>query len=234
MVEERYYETLKDIHTIMRPANYLEVGVRRGDSWQLLQAMTRSVGIDPAPQLTMTPPGDAKLFVGTSDDFFAMHDPKSILGGGIELSFIDGMHLFEFALRDFANIERHSSKNGIILVHDCFPISEETAGRVQSPNLWTGDIWKLVVCLKETRPDLKIDVLDVSPSGLAIIQNLNPGAEGFRATLTNTIKRYVDLPYSYLGDRQTMRQVLNVCTADGALLAKLCGRRGLDRLQRAD
>jgi hypothetical protein len=224
MIEERYYETLAAIHAQLQPENYVEIGVRRGDSWRLVGAQTPSIGIDPRPDMRFVPPGDAKMFVGTSDEFFAQHDPGQLLGGPIALAFVDGMHLFEYALRDFANLERHSRPDGTILVHDCFPINAATAGREQSPHVWTGDIWKLIICLKQTRPDLHIEVLDTSPSGMGVITNLNPGATGWREQLDAIIARFIELPYSYLGDRSMMRELLGVQPADDATLQRLFSR----------
>ena len=42
----------------------------------------------------------------TSDDFFARPDAAEVLGGvPLDLAFIDGMHQFEYALRDFMHLE---------------------------------------------------------------------------------------------------------------------------------
>jgi hypothetical protein len=32
-------------------------------------------------------------------------------------------------LRDFANLERHCTRNSIILIHDCYPLDRESARR---------------------------------------------------------------------------------------------------------
>ena len=45
----------------------------------------------------------------------------------MELAFIDGLHLFEQVLRDFINVERHSSPSTVVLLHDCLPLDEATA-----------------------------------------------------------------------------------------------------------
>ena len=47
----------------------------------------------------------------------------------MDFAFIDGMHLFEFALRDFMNLERHCTPQSVIMVHDCYPTEREHAER---------------------------------------------------------------------------------------------------------
>ena len=46
-----------------------------------------------------------------------------------ELVFIDGLHLFEQVLRDLINVERHSTTDTVVLLHDCLPLDEVTSGR---------------------------------------------------------------------------------------------------------
>ena len=41
-------------------------------------------------------------------------------------AFIDGMHLFEFALRDFMNIERHANWWSVIVFDDMLPRATST------------------------------------------------------------------------------------------------------------
>jgi hypothetical protein len=85
----------------------------------------------------------------------------------------DGMHLFEFALRDFANLERACTDDSVVLLHDCLPNDAAVAARRRTKG-WTGDVWKLVVCLRKYRPDLEITVVDVPESGLGIVRGLDP------------------------------------------------------------
>ena len=47
----------------------------------------------------------------------------------VDLVFIDGLHLFEFALRDFFNAEAWCSRTSTIVLHDCVPIARATADR---------------------------------------------------------------------------------------------------------
>lgn len=53
------------------------------------------------------------LFQATSDDFFAS-DFLRRDGIRLGLSFLDGMHLYEFLLRDVMNTEAASDPNGVI------------------------------------------------------------------------------------------------------------------------
>jgi hypothetical protein len=101
----RYLEFLARLHERLAPPAYLEIGVRHGDSLAL--ARGPAVGIDPAYKLRTTLPDGVRLFRETSDEYFARKRPLKALGGRrVALSFIDGMHLSEFVVRDFANVER--------------------------------------------------------------------------------------------------------------------------------
>jgi hypothetical protein len=166
-----YYELLARIHQYLRPRTYLEIGVHEGDSLSLALPETIAVGVDPSPAASL--PG-ARIVRATSDEFFA--GPDAFGGRPIDLAFIDGLHLFEQALRDFLNVERLASPASTVLVHDCLPIDKETSSRERTTIVWSGDVWKLIVCLRRYRPDLAIATVDVPPTGLAIITNLNPAA----------------------------------------------------------
>ena len=110
---ELYLELLAKLHQHFRPQTYLEIGIGSGASLALAGKGTVAVGVDPEPQLEQAPPG-TRVFRQTSDEFFATHDLGTVLQGRpLQLAFIDGMHLFEFALRDFINVERHSVRPGL-------------------------------------------------------------------------------------------------------------------------
>jgi hypothetical protein len=115
-----YYEVLARIQSFLKPRTYVEIGLRNGASFALAKTAVASIGIDPAPDLkTALPPG-ARVFKKTSDAFFAQHNLAEELGHDtLDLAFIDGMHLFEFALRDFANLEKCCGPASTMLVHDC-------------------------------------------------------------------------------------------------------------------
>jgi hypothetical protein len=65
-----------------------------------------------------------------SDDFFLLWEANQCvkdvfgrdieLGGNIGFAFIDGMHTYDFAKRDFYNVDKYMIKGGHIFMHDTF------------------------------------------------------------------------------------------------------------------
>jgi hypothetical protein len=99
-----YLDVLRDLHELINPRLYLEIGIGKGSS--LVLATGPAVAIDPDPHPGWTVPNPAVTFHRcTSDDFFFFHG-KRAFPGAVELAFIDGMHLAEYAYRDFMNVER--------------------------------------------------------------------------------------------------------------------------------
>jgi hypothetical protein len=194
-----YLTILDRIHQHLHPRTYVEIGVETGRSLVLAQPGTTSIGIDPRPQLTHRIPSSARIFPKTSDAFFAQHDLFKELGDRpIDLAFLDGMHLFSFALRDFINVERYCTRTSTCLVHDCFPLDERTAACNRATNFWSGDVWKLILCLKKYRPDLKIHTVATAPTGLAIIRGLDAQSTTLRDQLERICDEFAKLPYAVL------------------------------------
>jgi len=174
---EDYLRVLARLHEHLKPRTYLEIGVALGWSLSLVAPQTKVLAIDPAPQLSFEPPANMRLFRETSDDFFARHDVRAELGGlPVDLAFIDGMHHFEFALRDFANLERWSTPQSTILIHDVYPLDRTTQERARVRSFWSGDIWRLILLLKKHRPELAVHTIATPPTGLAVVRRLDPSS----------------------------------------------------------
>jgi len=194
--ETDYYELLARIHSFLKPRTYVEIGIRQGHSLRLAKTASASVGIDPSPALEEDPRRGARVFAMTSDQFFARHNLARELGDRpVDLAFIDGMHLFEFALRDFANLEKFCHRDSTILVHDCYPVDRASAARERTTQIWSGDVWKLIVCLKKHRPDLRLCTVDVPPTGLGLIRCLDPHSTILTSQLDVLYEEFV--PYDY-------------------------------------
>jgi hypothetical protein len=156
---------------------YLEIGCRSGGVFRSVRSKT--IAVDPFFKITDDVLGEKPelhIMQKTSDAFFASGflDAHGIR---LSVSFIDGMHLFEYLLRDFMNAERSSSADGVIVMHDCCPFGYAMCTRDLDNLLrgaWTGDVWKILPILREVRPDLRIDVLDCPPTGLVVVSGLDP------------------------------------------------------------
>jgi hypothetical protein len=164
------HEILKKIHFLLQPNNYLEIGVQAGKSLSL--ASCPAIGVDPMPQIKRSLGSNVQLIRTSSDEFFLSHAARTI-NTPLDLVFIDGMHFFEYALRDFMNTEKYADAYTLVLIDDIFPGHPAQADRDRRTRAWTGDVWKLLVTLKQHRPDLKLLMLDVFPTGLLCITGLN-------------------------------------------------------------
>ncbi len=191
-----YLGLLDRIHRHLLPRTYAEIGVNNGSSLTLAVPGTICVGIDPSPDVRCPVRRRTRVFKQSSDEFFDQHDLARLFGGlPVDLAFIDGMHHFEFALRDFMNLEKASDEEGTILIHDCLPVSEITARRDRTTNVWSGDVWKLIVLLRQWRPDLRIEVIDVAPTGLGVIRGLDPTSTVLDEHYDKIVDEYLPQPY---------------------------------------
>ena len=172
-----YLDVFAKLHRTLKPNWYLEIGTQTGASLALSKA--RSISVDPLYHLRNEVMGEKPellMVQETSDAFFesGLLEARDIK---IDLAFLDGMHLFEFLLRDFINTEAHMTPRGLVVLHDCLPWTANMTSRDRAnckTNAWTGDVWKIVPTLQKYRPDLDIEVLDAAPTGLVMVGGLDP------------------------------------------------------------
>jgi predicted O-methyltransferase YrrM len=218
----QYLDWLQWLHRTLKPASYVEIGVETGQSLRFAQEPTKAVGIDPSIQIVWSQECWVKLFKLTSDDFFAHHDLRQVLGAPcVDLAFIDGLHTFDQALKDFIYLERYARPGTVVAFHDIFPVTPITAERERKSIFWLGDTWKVVMILKEMRPELKIFTVPTFPSGLTLVTGLNPGATVLQQNLEQIIARWMNVQLStYFSDiDQHLNVVENDFTKLSALLA---------------
>ncbi|WP_289018879.1 hypothetical protein [Desulfobacter postgatei] len=168
------YAALTLIHELLKPALYLEIGVGQGKSLALTACP--AVGVDPVPRRELDHlPDTTRLVTATSDEFFA-DMAKHILPHTPDLILLDGMPLLEYLLRDLIHAEALAHSKALIMVPGILPPDPTQATRRRTGPDWTGDIWKLPEILQIHRPDLRRLLLDVTPSGLLLITNLDPAS----------------------------------------------------------
>ena len=197
-----YRDFLAALHQQLRFGWYLEIGSQTGRS--LAKSHSPSIAVDPVFRIKYDVAGkkpQLHLFQQTSDDFFAAGQLKT-LKARPDFSFLDGMHLFEYLLRDFINTERAGSATSVIALHDCCPFGHAMTTR-DLDNIprgaWTGDVWKLIPILQEYRPDLTIQVLDCAPTGLVVVSNLKPQNRVLGQNYDRIVSQYRDLSLADFG-----------------------------------
>jgi Methyltransferase domain len=166
------HELLAGLHEVLQPRTYLEIGVREGLSLAL--SRTTSIGVDPAYAVTREIRCDVHLVRTTSDEFFARRHPLAHFPVPVvDLAFVDGMHLAEYALRDVMNIERWCSPGSVIVVDDVLPRSVVEGGRGREGSAargaWAGDVYKVTQTLRRHRPDLVVLEVDTTPTGTLVV-----------------------------------------------------------------
>jgi hypothetical protein len=167
---EYYIGFFERVHRSLAPRSYLEVGVDTGQSLRL--AACPALGFDPDPNLTAPLAEHQQLVELPSDDAFASGAVAAL--GPVDLAFIDGMHLFEYVLRDFMNVEANAHAGTVVLVDDTCPAHPVQAERTRVSRFWTGDVWRLVPVLRRFRPDLNLILVDTDPTGILMVLGLDP------------------------------------------------------------
>lgn len=213
-----YLEVLKNLHELLAPRRYLEIGVRKGASLALSAAP--SIAIDPAPDLP-EPGANVVLHRCTSDDFFFFHADAAI-SDPVDLAFIDGMHLSEYVYRDFMHVERIMQPGGVIVIDDVLPNHPMQASRERRSRAWTGDVWRFAEILREKRPDLRLTWLDSAPTGLLIVSGLAPENRVLWDIYNPTIRRLLATPDEPPPDRILSRH--DALTPTPEILRRAVGR----------
>lgn len=168
-----YLDFLGAVHRQLEPDTYVEIGVRDGGSLAL--SRTLSVAIDPEFAVKQELHCDVHLVKSTSDDYFAREDPlRELSGRPVGLGFVDGLHLFEFALRDFRNLEARSAWWSVAILDDIYPRIPEEATRNRINFAWTGDVFKMLLILQRHRPDLLLLPVHTDETGLLVVVNVDP------------------------------------------------------------
>ena len=164
-----------------KTVNYLEIGVETGFCFFMIKSK-RKLAVDPAFTIRSSNKVKAyirnpynfynKYFELTSDAFFEEQGQYIEKIGGLDVVFIDGLHLSEQVVKDVSNSLKYLNDGGFILLHDCNPATETSAIRayhkfdVYQMNLpdyngiWNGDVWKAIVELRATRKDIDVKVFD--------------------------------------------------------------------------
>jgi hypothetical protein len=151
MIEQRY-DLINYFIERYGYRSYLEIGCQDDKCFSRMEC-GHKVGIDPNRG------GTLKI---TSDNFFKINREK------FDLIFVDGCHWNEVAYRDVINSLNFLTRDGLIVMHDCNPLTANSCLR-GGPLSIHGDCWKALVMLK-MRKDLEIVTSEID-CGCAVIVN---------------------------------------------------------------
>ena len=113
-----------------------------------------------------------------------------------DLAFIDGLHLWEQALRDFIHLERFARPDSVVMLHDCLPLDEVSAERVRTTHFYSGDVWKLAACLRRHRPELAMVTVRAGPTGLTLVTGLQPSSEKLASGFDGLVAEYAAIGFA--------------------------------------
>jgi hypothetical protein len=217
-----YLDFFAALNSVLEPSSYFEIGTDSGQS--AARYSCPSICVDPRFNITADIIGNKKalhLFQMKSDEFFAAHYLENLLPRGPDIAFLDGMHRFEYLLRDFVNTERVAHPRTLVLLHDCLPHNLRMTNRLQlagpeeegaSRFSWTGDVWKVILILKKYRPELRVFFLDCPPTGLVAISGLHKDSRVLLESYYNILEEYRDIDYNWHDDRKLWQEYLMLDT----------------------
>ncbi|MGI9253793.1 MAG: hypothetical protein ACR2J8_08600 [Thermomicrobiales bacterium] len=105
---------------------------------------------------------------------------------------------FRGLLRAFIDCERMASPYGAIAIGHVLPRTAQAARRSPTPggDVWSGEAWRIVPCLRRWRPNLMLDLHDATPDGILVVTGLDPADR----TLDD---RYDEIIAAETADRET-------------------------------
>ena len=116
-----------------RPSRILEIGSRHGGSASIMAAALEDsqrgddktpgqiIGVDPAPKITVRQRDFFNRFtLITKPSPDAIPEARQLVGGPFNLVLIDGLHIYEQAIKDIHAVTQHLAENAYVLFHDAF------------------------------------------------------------------------------------------------------------------
>jgi len=155
------------IASIIKPQTYVELGLYQGETLsKIIPYTNQCYGVDMKSNdhlinLQNNYKNKLSIIYDTTDNFFLNFNSK------IDMAFIDADHCVTSAIKDFDNVLKLLSDDGIIFMHDTDPIDNSYI----HPG-YCGDSCKLVP-LFEKRDDINIITLPLTEAGLSIIMKKN-------------------------------------------------------------
>ncbi len=179
-----------------------------------------TVIVDPSPVLGTPLRTNTHVFAEASERFFTERRLAALLNGQrVDLAVVNSPRRFEQALSDVLSLAKYLSLRSVVLISGTLPLDEVTQRSTREAGFHTGDLWKIVLCLKTLRPDLEMFTIATPPSGLTVIAGLGARPAALDASYHDVVARYREFPYHELRGREA--ELLNVVANDPQLVEAL-------------
>lgn len=122
--------------------SYFEIGVcDPALCFDLIQCENK-VGVDPDPNAKAT-------YCMTSDEYFTHYGGRTH-----DFYFIDGLHQASQVERDIQYALKYLNPGGVIMLHDCLPVTKHHQTHEWHEGAWNGTTWMAWVKYRSTSPYL--------------------------------------------------------------------------------
>lgn len=164
-------EIINTISALIGALQYLEIGIAEGNTLVNVNVPNK-VGVDPNPRYKAMDKKrieeihQIEIHEIESDHFFFYNTRY------FDVVFVDGLHIYEQAIKDILNSLNFLNHNGFVVVHDILPKDEKSASRDRSTFEWNGDVWKVVYDIYKNYPDIGYFVSE-SDAGLGVMWKKN-------------------------------------------------------------
>ena len=166
--KNEHIQMIKAIATGLKSAGklnrYLELGIKKGSCFnQIAPLCKQAYAVDILNCYDLIKHNKNLIwFHGKTDDFFKLHVPKK----KFDLVFIDAAHEHIASLNDFKNALPLVNENGLILLHDTYPPSEEFTEKSYCSNTY-----KTAEYIKRYYPQYELATLPFY-YGISIVRKL--------------------------------------------------------------
>ena len=188
-------EIINELISKNKYQSYLEIGEGDSRNFDSISCLFKS-GVDP------TIPYPYKLrnsYYNMDSDFFFLNIHKQY-----DLIFIDGLHHAEQVEKDIVNGWSSLTANGMLLLHDCNPSTEEMQAVPRKQLEWTGDVWRACIGFRSVYGNLiKTSLFNERYGIFAIYKSDNEIQRGFIDWLIS-YDEFALNKHKYLGDFENL------------------------------
>jgi hypothetical protein len=89
----------------------------------------------------------------------------------VDICLVDGLHTYDCTTRDLTLAYDILSDGGVLVVHDCAPMTEAVASPIFAPDDWSGESYRSYLDFVLTRDDLDYFTVDIDYGCGIIIKN---------------------------------------------------------------